>query len=807
MSKRLRDHTIRWGRWLRLGLLVMAGTAGAGEEMLVDQTFAAQGLFEWRTVFPETAERRWSWVFSAAETADGRIVMVWCSSAGAEVSGSNRILYSTSTDDGRTWCEPLLLVDSKADAMVINPVCYAHTDGRLFVFYNAYRGSANVYAATGNPGTPIVCRTSDDSGRTWGEPRIIQVNATSNVAGLLSPPLRLANGTILLPTYYGTVENSRFYTGTVMLSRDGGETWQQGGEFHVPNSSIGAAEPSIAQLANGDLLCLMRTTCGWQYESRSSDGGLTWTAPRQSVFPSPNACSILRRLASGRLIFVWDNFGTTAGTPRYPLSIAVSEDDGATWPRLKMLDTESGPNQLSNHGVFQTKAGTILVMLCRLQYPGERGPIEVVRLDETWLLSGLDLSVWEEKPNRTGGTRLEAGGLLLVSGAEGGSTDVVCRRALSADCDIEVHVERVGGGKGMAGVFLQDDQQKRVQFPVGKGPQSGTLRVRIRGGSPVAISTGGPDQGVGPAAIALGPAGQWGLFVRGYGTQARCRFAYARVSPNREPVTVAAASATAAAPVTGVRTIGSWQFNQKPPGEPSAGTPDEIPDRSGNGHHGRTAGNPLPTYAAGPDLPAAPGSSLRLAATGQRVTIPDDPAFDLLLEREQAYTIEAVVRSAGASSNCSALFSKRSPAGGIGYVLRTSPTGRLSFYIQGTGSNFVTPDAAGDTDILSDRAWHQVAVVVQPHADPRLTAVSFYVDRRLDGSVTLESRMYAADGENHWNNEDIENRDDVRIGDFIGRPEDRWQGDIAAVRFSWGCVTPENMLPVPVAPGSGSTGQ
>jgi predicted neuraminidase len=515
--------------------MALAGMAGAGEGALMDQTFRTPGLFEWRTAFPETAERRWSWVFSAAETADGRIIMVWCSSGGAEVSTSNRILYSYSADDGKTWCEPLLLADSKPDAVVVNPVCYAHPDGRLLVFYNVCLGLDNVYAAKGNPGAPIVCRLSDDSGRTWSAPRPVPINPAAHVTGLLSPPLRLTDGTILLPTYYGTVENSRSYAGTVMRSRDRGETWQQGGKFHVPDSSIGAAEPSIAQLSNGDLLCLLRTTCGWQYECRSTDGGLTWSVPRPSVFASPNACAILRRLASGRLIFVWDNSGTTTRRPRYPLCVAVSDDDGATWPRSRMLDTESGQNQLSNHGVFQTKAGTILVMLCRLQYPGERGPIEVARFDEAWLLSGLDPELWEERRDPTGGTRLEAEGLLLASGADGAVTDVVCRRALSADCDIECGVVRAGGSEGAAGVFIQNGPQERAQFTVGSGSQPTTLRVRIRGGRAVAVSPGGPDQAAGSNAMALSPASQWGLFVRGSGAQARYRFAYVRVLPNQEP--------------------------------------------------------------------------------------------------------------------------------------------------------------------------------------------------------------------------------------------------------------------------------
>jgi hypothetical protein len=162
----------------------------------------------------------------------------------------------------------------------------------------------------------------------------------------------------------------------------------------------------------------------------------------------------------------------------------------------------------------------------------------------------------------------------------------------------------------------------------------------------------------------------------------------------------------------------------------------------------------------------------------------------------QDYTIEAYVKSdVSANAGISpAIFTKRNTTG-VGYSFRTEPgTGKLAFYAEGNGLNFIHPGVFGNTNIL-DGNWHHVAVVIDANADAAQTSATFYVDHVQDGTVTFQGHVY---NDGTWVNENITNNATVKIGTFILRPEDEWVGPIDAVRFSTGALSPSQFLPLGV---------
>ncbi len=104
----------------------------------------------------------------------------------------------------------------------------------------------------------------------------------------------------------------------------------------------GAHEPSIVELRDGRLLCLLRTTEGCVYRSFSADGGVHWSAPEPTPLEAPDSPPILSRIPStGDLLVVWNNIKSHSNWPRTPLTMGISRDEGETWGGFKDIDARS----------------------------------------------------------------------------------------------------------------------------------------------------------------------------------------------------------------------------------------------------------------------------------------------------------------------------------------------------------------------------------------------------------------------------------------------------------------------------------
>ena len=138
------------------------------------------------------------------------------------------------------------------------------------------------------------------------------------------------------------------------ISDDDGKTWTRsnwidlGGHGHHD----GAVEPAVAELSDGRLLMLIRTSLDRFWEAYSDDHGYYWRELRPSQIDASSAPGYLERLASGRLVLVWNrlypqgrdkdnyprydiksSFELKPSYQREELSIAFSDDDGKTWTK------------------------------------------------------------------------------------------------------------------------------------------------------------------------------------------------------------------------------------------------------------------------------------------------------------------------------------------------------------------------------------------------------------------------------------------------------------------------------------------
>lgn len=293
------------------------------------------------------------------ELPGGEILAAWF--AGTEEGAADTAEVGARLAPGATrWSAPAVLVDTpgKADG---NSVLHLDRQGRVWIFYVTKERDAEPQWAQ----CRVKCRISSDAGRTFGPERILRDELGWMVR---NKPIYLANGNLVLPLY-----DERNWTSLMNISPDDGATW-------IASASIagrgGNIQPTLAQLSDGSLLALMRTGSPHHrlWKSTSSDDGKTWTAPVETDLPNPNSACDMVRLANGHLVLVFND----STKDRTPLTVALSTDEGRTWPRKRNLETGTG--EFSYPAVIQTRDG-----LTHVTYTYLRKSIKHAAFNEAWI--------------------------------------------------------------------------------------------------------------------------------------------------------------------------------------------------------------------------------------------------------------------------------------------------------------------------------------------------------------------------------------------------------------------------------------
>jgi len=328
------------------------------------------------------------------------LVLLADGSLGAVVRGGaphiglgGRLDWIRSTDGGRTWSLPTILVDSEWDDR--NPALGQMDDGTIVCAY----AEASTYNAAGQFDTTVgkyecFYVLSSDSGASWSVKQKPPVGPVVN-GSPFGRIITLSDGTALMPLYGGAAPG---WTGdppiaadadalsTVLRSHDNGRTW---GEQSVI-ATTGHNETSLLALSDALVLAEVRTQpAGAVDQFVSEDGGHTWGAPLTVTAPSQHPPDICR-LQGGRLLLVH-------GNRREPLGVGavLSPDNGHTWDYAHrvMLGWDSLSGDCGYPSVVQLPDGTVVVMYYSVGTQGE-GPDEmalVVRFTEAQLLAAAGL--------------------------------------------------------------------------------------------------------------------------------------------------------------------------------------------------------------------------------------------------------------------------------------------------------------------------------------------------------------------------------------------------------------------------------
>ncbi len=271
-----------------------------------------------------------------------------------------------STDGGGTWTKP-------------EPLAIDDTFNKITGAIQMRSGAIGIH--TESWGSPLYFWKSNDGGKTWTKririgPKGAPLHGNvmiETTAGRLLIPVReghsVHGGLWKDAGAGGTINGERIVTEGhahamemditfVYFSADGGNIWRRSsGDIIVwKDDGYGgmwpADEPNVAELKDGRIMMLFRTTLGRLYQCFSRDGGATWSYPEASGLPSSYSPCSLERVPenehtnntgrAGDLLVVWNNVSLAEikrGFRRGRLSCAVSKDDGKTWVHVKTLDT------------------------------------------------------------------------------------------------------------------------------------------------------------------------------------------------------------------------------------------------------------------------------------------------------------------------------------------------------------------------------------------------------------------------------------------------------------------------------------
>lgn len=279
--------------------------------------------------------------------ADGRLIAAWFGGT-HENHPDVAIWGAVRGPDG--WSEPRLLAKVAPQAHW-NPVLFAPGDGSVHLFFKVGR-------------SPRVWRTwhrrSRDGGMTWTEARQLVPGDIGGRGPVKNKPIVLSDGTWLAGASIEQRSGQGYWDVFVDRSTDGGESWQASGLIaidHAATPGPGVIQPTLWESQPGRVHLLCRSSAGCAYRSDSEDGGLTWSELLPTDLPNNNSGLDVVRLADGRLVLIHN---PTAGdwAARTPLRLAVSDDNGQTWPRRVDVETEPG-EEFSYPSIIATGADSV----------------------------------------------------------------------------------------------------------------------------------------------------------------------------------------------------------------------------------------------------------------------------------------------------------------------------------------------------------------------------------------------------------------------------------------------------------------
>ena len=249
---------------------------------------------------------------------NGDLMAIWFSTD-AE-SGREMVVLGSRLRKGAKEWEPASMFFKVPDRNMTGSSLLTLDDGRI-IHVNGVADSGDWKRLA------MVVRSSDDNGRSWSKPVIVETEHAVRHQ-VISGPIICSDGTLIQCCDAGPGGDD----GTsIHLSLDNGATWEDTG------ATIPGIHAGIVELKDGRLMAFGRGNSidGKMPVSFSSDKGYSWTS-HASGFPPIGSGQrlVLKRLNEGPIMLATFTKGG--------MTIFLSYDEGETWTDGKLLSDGSG---------------------------------------------------------------------------------------------------------------------------------------------------------------------------------------------------------------------------------------------------------------------------------------------------------------------------------------------------------------------------------------------------------------------------------------------------------------------------------
>jgi BNR/Asp-box repeat. len=281
-------------------------------------------------------------------------------------TGKIDLLLKRSTDGGKTW-SPQQIVRSDGDNVCGNPAPVVDEStgvAWLLMTWNlGAEGEREINSGTSKDTRRVFVTHSADDGVTWARPQEITASVkkadwrwyATGPANGIQLTRGVHKGRLVIPCNHTELNDSSQSVSRshVIYSDDHGTTWQLGGiEDELTNES------TVVERADGSLLHNMRS---YHKKNRravaiSEDAGATWSRVKLDE-------TLIEPVCQGSLLrYNWPKngsrsrilFSNPASTKRENLTIRISYDEGDTWPVSKLI--QAGPSAYSCLAVLPDKS-------------------------------------------------------------------------------------------------------------------------------------------------------------------------------------------------------------------------------------------------------------------------------------------------------------------------------------------------------------------------------------------------------------------------------------------------------------------
>ncbi len=315
------------------------------------------------------------WFPSIARLSSGDLIVAY--SYSPSHSNFSRIATRTSSDEGRSWSEPTVIVDTPGVPDEKEPNVTVLRNGDVMIWYYDFNNPNR-----SNNRTINVIRSVDD-GETWSQPVVPDTLAYASPYGYAAGNgelIEMENGTLLLP--FTAMRDRRGREGApaahVLRSFDGGATWDladervvmwSGPDYYVSGTTTPATwyvEPALVDLGGGRVMMVARTSYNPQDAvmrvSYSDDNGDTWTAPTDIAGLKGDAPHLLR-LRDGNVLLTWGDRSRTWGQGRPTAGLIYDPETG--WADNEQKLIYRGPRDFGDQaysGSVQLADGSVLTV-------------------------------------------------------------------------------------------------------------------------------------------------------------------------------------------------------------------------------------------------------------------------------------------------------------------------------------------------------------------------------------------------------------------------------------------------------------